>query len=316
MTTPTPMLSVVIPAYNAAETVGATLSSVFEPLRGGAAISVEVIVVDDGSRDAEALAAAVAHWPDVRLLRHAENKGMCAGRNTGLFASRGRVVTILDADDRFVPDWPDVFSALMAEWPSNLDVCWAGCVNLRGETTLSHPNYTGQMTRDDFLAERFTGEYIPMFRGDFIRARGYIDLGTRKSCGLLSYLTFIQSGPFWLSARVLRIYDDGSVGSVTSGWSKAEKARESAICMRRVMDTFGEQYRALDRRAWGGKYLRLAVYTRLAGEPGAWAAFAKGARAGGVAEKVGAFLVLLLGRRFCVAAVGLAKKLGVIKRYG
>lgn len=317
-----PLFSVVVPAYNAAATIGSTLESVLAPLAaaGDGAPAVEIIVVNDGSADADALAAVVADvaaaHPGVRLLHHDCNRGMCAGRNTGIMASRGDIVTILDADDRLVSDWPAQFAALMQEWPQTSGVCWAACINAAGQTTLSHPDYSGPMTHEDMLRERYTGEYLPLFRGDYIRARGYIDLGTRKSCGLLTYLTLAQDAPFWLSARVLRIYDDGRAGSVTFGWSKPEKARESALCMARVLEAFGDRYRAVDRRAWGGKLLRLAVYSRLAGEPGAWRAFRRGAAAAGPVETVGAFLVLVLGRRFCVAAVNAAKKLGVIKRYG
>jgi len=96
-------LSVVIPAYNERERLPRTLEAIGSYLqaRGGKS---EVIVVDDGSRDgtAEAAAAEVAGLRErgvaVDLLRHAENRGKGAAVRTGFAASSGEVVLFSDSD--------------------------------------------------------------------------------------------------------------------------------------------------------------------------------------------------------------------------
>jgi glycosyltransferase involved in cell wall biosynthesis len=96
----TPAVSVVIPAYNAARYVAAAVRSV---LAQGAP-DVEVVVVDDGSTDgtAEAAAQVAREGRAVRVLRVA-NGGPGRARNAGVAASRAPLVAFLDADDRWLP---------------------------------------------------------------------------------------------------------------------------------------------------------------------------------------------------------------------
>jgi glycosyltransferase involved in cell wall biosynthesis len=93
----TPGVSVVIPAYNAARYVGDAVRSVLAQ----EAPDVEIIVVDDGSTDDTAEAAARVASP-VRVLRVA-NGGPGRARNVGVGASRAPLVAFLDADDRWLP---------------------------------------------------------------------------------------------------------------------------------------------------------------------------------------------------------------------
>lgn len=94
-------VSYVVAAHEAADTLAAAVRSALA--QEGA--EVEVIVVDDASRDAtravaERLAAAD---PRVRALARATNGGPSAARNDGIAAARGRFVGVLDADDVLEP---------------------------------------------------------------------------------------------------------------------------------------------------------------------------------------------------------------------
>jgi dolichyl-phosphate beta-glucosyltransferase len=91
-----PRLSVVIPAYNEAGRLPATLERVRAYL-DGRALAYEVLVVDDGSRDATAEAARTARGP-VRLLAHAENHGKGHAVRSGMLAARGELRLMTDAD--------------------------------------------------------------------------------------------------------------------------------------------------------------------------------------------------------------------------
>jgi glycosyltransferase involved in cell wall biosynthesis len=87
-----PAFSVVVPAYNAAETIGRCLSALgtMRPPAGG----YETIVVDDGSTDATpAIVAGFA----ARLIRQS-NRGASAARNAGMHAAHGEWVAFIDAD--------------------------------------------------------------------------------------------------------------------------------------------------------------------------------------------------------------------------
>ena len=91
-----PLVSVVIPVYNAEPFLRATLASVFaqdyEPF--------EVLVVDDGSSDASGEIART--FPGVRYFRQ-ENRGPSAARNLGVANARGELVANVDADDIIPP---------------------------------------------------------------------------------------------------------------------------------------------------------------------------------------------------------------------
>lgn len=93
----TPLVSVVIPCYNAQRYIGATIASVLAQKD----IALEIIVVDDGSSD-ESVALVRKGFPAVRIIEQA-NAGVAAARNTGIAAARGKWVAFVDADDIWLP---------------------------------------------------------------------------------------------------------------------------------------------------------------------------------------------------------------------
>ncbi|WP_282945202.1 glycosyltransferase family 2 protein [Cellulomonas endometrii] len=93
-----PLLSIVIPAYDAADYLRRALDGLVD------LGDVEVVVVDDGSTDATgriADDAAARHW-NVRVV-HQANAGHGGAINAGFSTARGRYVKVLDADDRLDP---------------------------------------------------------------------------------------------------------------------------------------------------------------------------------------------------------------------
>lgn len=314
-----PELSVIVPAYNAATTIARTLRSVARPGRDGGAAAApvtEIIVVDDGSDDRDGLESVVARVPTATIVHHDHNRGMVAARNTGIRASRGDIVTILDADDEFVPDWPAVFRRIVSEWPAHHEVCFAACVDPTGQPTVSAPTYRGPLTFADALNDRRAGEYLPMFRGPYIRERGYADLGMRRSCGSLSYFSMLREQAFWVTPHVLRIYHTDRPGSVSAGWGDPRSAAESARCIRAILDRYGRDYARLAPRQLRRQYLRSAVYARLAGEPGWLGDWLRGFRPSTAAEAMVALLMMGTGPTIARRLVAAARRVGVLKRYG
>lgn len=98
-----PQVSVVIPCYNGAAFIGATLRSV----QAQSFVDFEMLVVDDGSRDATAAVVEAMAAVDrrIRLIRLERNSGGPATpRNVGVSQARGRWIAFLDADDIWHPD--------------------------------------------------------------------------------------------------------------------------------------------------------------------------------------------------------------------
>lgn len=92
-------VSVIVPVYNAASTVGRALDSVLRQTASAA----EVIFVDDGSTDfsASIIEGESRRHPDanIRLIRTGTNRGAGAARNAGWEAAKGQYIAFLDADD-------------------------------------------------------------------------------------------------------------------------------------------------------------------------------------------------------------------------
>ena len=104
-----PLVSVVLPAYNAARTLKAALNSLFvqEPAAGCPLPPFEIIVVNDGSTDdsaalLETCAAEKAALGRLRVL-HLPHRGIVAALNAGLAAARGSFIARMDADDTAHP---------------------------------------------------------------------------------------------------------------------------------------------------------------------------------------------------------------------
>jgi glycosyltransferase involved in cell wall biosynthesis len=94
---PLPLISVVIPTFNRAALLRATLESL-----GAQSLpkeKYEVIVVDDGSKDATPeVCRDFASRIELKYL-HIDNSGTSAAKNTGILASRGKILLFFDNDD-------------------------------------------------------------------------------------------------------------------------------------------------------------------------------------------------------------------------
>src|SRR5688572_222375 len=90
-----PAVSAVIPAYNEADRIGATVGALIAALSTRFPDQFEVLVVDDGSRDDTASRAEKAGARVVRLPR---NGGKGAALAAGFAEARGRTLLMLDAD--------------------------------------------------------------------------------------------------------------------------------------------------------------------------------------------------------------------------
>lgn len=87
-------VSIVIVSWNTRDILRDCLRSIRE---SAGRVAFEIILVDNNSADGSADMAA-AEFPDVRLIRNAENLGFAAGNNQGIVVARGRYVLLLNSD--------------------------------------------------------------------------------------------------------------------------------------------------------------------------------------------------------------------------
>jgi hypothetical protein len=110
-----PSFSVVIPAFDAAATIGEAIDSVLAQTYRAA----EIVVCDDGSTDGTA--AVLAGYGDAITVIRQENRGVGAARNAAIATASAEFVVNLDADDLFLPNRLEVMAAALTERP-DLDV--------------------------------------------------------------------------------------------------------------------------------------------------------------------------------------------------
>ncbi len=156
-----PELSVVVPAFNEEENVVPLCQRLAAALEG-VVRDFEVVLVDDGSRDAtwQRIAELTATDPRVRGIRFARNFGHQAAVTAGVDAARGEAVVIIDAD---LQDPPEVVPALVAKWREGFEVVYGQRTQREGETWFKRASAAAFYR----LLRSITSVDIPVDTGDF-----------------------------------------------------------------------------------------------------------------------------------------------------
>lgn len=137
------MVSVIIPAYNAARFLPETVASVISQ----SVSDWEMLLVDDGSTDStsDLCDTLAASDPRIRVF-HKPNGGLSDARNYALDRARGEYITFLDADDLLHPDF--LKETLTA-------------ASLTGMPMVAVPYYPFENSASSFLSERVVGSVSP-----------------------------------------------------------------------------------------------------------------------------------------------------------
>lgn len=174
-----PLVSAIVPAYNAAKTITETLHSV----RAQTYRHLEILVIDDGSKDetVSIAEAQAAEDPRIRLIKQ-PNGGVAAARNTGIRAARGEFVAPIDADDIWAPTKiARQVERVRANANATLCYTWWACIDHRGRVT----GYGGRHTaHGDALPEMCRTNLVgngsgAMMRKDAVIAAGLYDSSLR-----------------------------------------------------------------------------------------------------------------------------------------
>ena len=195
-----PLVTAVVPAYNAASTIDATLRS----LRAQTHRNLEILVVDDGSRDrtAEAVAAHARADRRVRLIAQA-NGGVAAARNAGIAAARGAFIAPVDADDLCAaPRIAKQVAALEAAGPDHaVAYSWSAAIDADGRVLDASfiPLHSGDVA-ETLCRSNFVGNgSAAMMRTDALRAVGGYDpsLRARRAQGCEDWCLLLRLAERW-----------------------------------------------------------------------------------------------------------------------
>lgn len=110
-----PLVGIVVPFFNAKDTIEQTLKSIFsQSFR-----DFRVVLIDDGSKQEslEKITQMKKMWPDLEVIYHEQNKGVAAARNTGISSVSSKYVMCLDADDWIEPLYLEKMLLLLESRP-------------------------------------------------------------------------------------------------------------------------------------------------------------------------------------------------------
>lgn len=112
-------VSVILPSYNEAEILGDVLKELIDSFKTWDIESPELIVVNDGSKDATAQIAS--RFKEVHLINHRKNKGYGAAIRTGMREAKGDILVWYDSDGQHRPE--DLYKVIKKMQDEDLDYC-------------------------------------------------------------------------------------------------------------------------------------------------------------------------------------------------
>jgi glycosyltransferase involved in cell wall biosynthesis len=237
-----PLTSVVIPAYNRAGYLPATVESAL----GQEGAEVEVIVVDDGSTDdtAGVVERRRAAWGERFRYVWQENAERCAARNHGLRLARGEFVAFLDSDDLWRPNHVRAcLDALQRNPAAAAAYADHGLVDADGRVIREHvesPPLAGDRFKRELCLKR-----LILFPAEVVVRRSALDAAYGESSDVFDTETMI--GEEWLVwVTLLRGATFERVGEPTvwrrlhpnSTWGDPDRfARHSVTATEKVINT-------------------------------------------------------------------------------
>ena len=203
-------ITVVIPLYNKAGTIGRALDSVLAQTL----LPDEILVVDDGSIDGGAEVVAARTDATLRLIRQ-PNGGVSVARNRGVAEARSDWVAFLDADDEWLPGFLAAVSGMAARAPevgvvfSNLRLSSAGEPWLTAGESGRLRDYF-----DYFVAQRGHGMSASsvLVRCEVLRRAGGFPAGRTHGEDLDTWTRLAWEAPVAYVPEVLAVYHVAEAG--------------------------------------------------------------------------------------------------------
>ena len=165
-----PLISVVIPAYNASKTIQETIESVLNQTF----TDFELIVINDGSQDTTLEVIDCIKDHRLKVFSY-PNAGVSASRNRGLAKATSEYVSFLDADDLWTPDKLEAqLQALQANPQSAVAYSWTDYIDEFGQFLYlgNHPTVTG-----DVYSELLVNDFLENGSNTLIRREALREVG-------------------------------------------------------------------------------------------------------------------------------------------
>ena len=241
-------VSVVLPTFNRANTLGKAIQSVLSQTYE----NLELIVVDDGSTDNTKEVVRSFSDRRMRYINLGENKGEAIGRNTGIDVARGEYIACQDDDIEWLPEKLEKQIKVFEKALPNVGVVYSGAYVMDDEMRiyLPHPHLTQKegYLHKQFLKGMFIVHASVVIRKECFKAVGMYDDKTPSK----------QDWDMWI--RLSKYYDFKFIDEPlvityfspeTSHYDKISAARGLVF----LLEKHGEEIKKVDRKLLSLYYL-------------------------------------------------------------
>jgi GT2 family glycosyltransferase len=309
-----PLVSVVVPAYNAAAFIEPTLCSLLNQTYP----NMEIVVVDDGSEDEtlERVQSMASRHHQIRVIRQ-RNAGVAAARNRGIQASHGELVAPVDADDIWFPCAVEKLAKSLLDAAPDVGVAYGWWVTIDADGLLDggfHCSMIEGRVLGTLVCHNFLGNASStMIRRDCFERVGWYDTEFRA--------LGVQGCEDWdLYLRIARHYQFRVVPEFLFGYRKrgssmssdfTSMARSHRYLLEKVKQQHPRPRAAICRLSTSSFYLHLAHECHRQRQPGQSLSWLRQAFYGGPIFTLARVVFYSLMVKNFLAIVGIP-----IKRFG
>ena len=219
-----PLISVIIPLYNAETTIAATIQSVLQQTFA----DFELIVVNDGSTDQSLpmVQAILQATNDKRLkILDTANAGASAARNRGIAQARGEYLAFLDADDLWHPDkLQDQLEILQTHPEIGLVYSWTDYIDTEGQFVCPGRR---EIVQGNVYAKLLVANFLENGSAALIRCQIVRDIGgfdeQLTGCQDTDLYLRIARHHFFMTVPKVQVYYRISPGSITDDTARHEE---------------------------------------------------------------------------------------------
>jgi len=268
-----PLVTVVIPAFDAAKTIARALDSVIAQTYP----AIETIVVDDCSRDSTAQVVEGYARHGVRVVRLPRNSGVSQAMNEGIAIARGAYIAFLDADDEWHPNkLRKQIDALERNPAASFAACAYALIKSTGEPAGLHgfppKGFSGLEPWRYLLFKNFVAKPCVVARASSLRMTGPFDVTLRVAedqdmwirlaeVGALEFIPEVLVNIYSTPNSLMKVYAGREAEFVLPMISRRVQARRHLLSESEVKRILGERYASVGRDlCHSGDYLRGSAY--------------------------------------------------------